>query len=131
VLLAKEERALQGAADRLNETGRCCGMEMNLEKNKVMTVSRQPSVVQIMTDLKQLESVEYFNSFGCTLTNDARCTCEMKSGVSRAKIAINKKNVLFTRKLDVNLRNIPVNCHIWSTTVYGVETWTFLKLDQK
>ena len=66
---------------------------VHVKKNKVMGVSRQPSVVQTMTDLKHLESVECCNCFGSTLTNDARCTCEMRSGVSRAKIATNKKKV--------------------------------------
>ena len=34
VLMAKEETVLQGMIDKLNENGRCYGMEMNLEKNK-------------------------------------------------------------------------------------------------
>ena len=32
--MAKEETVLQGMIDKLNEIGRCCGMEMNVEKNK-------------------------------------------------------------------------------------------------
>jgi hypothetical protein len=32
-LLAKKETVLQGMHDRLTETGRCCGMEINVEKN--------------------------------------------------------------------------------------------------
>jgi len=43
--------------DRLTENGRCYGMEMNVEKTKVMRISRQPSPVQIMTDQKHLENV--------------------------------------------------------------------------
>jgi len=35
-LLAKEETVLQLTTDRLIEIGKCCGMEMNVEKNKVM-----------------------------------------------------------------------------------------------
>jgi hypothetical protein len=48
VLLAKEG------------TGRCYGMEMNVEKRKVMRISRQPFRVKIMIDQKQLENVESF-----------------------------------------------------------------------
>jgi hypothetical protein len=47
VLLAEEEMVLQGRIDRLIETGRCCGMEMYVEKEKVMRISRLPSPVQI------------------------------------------------------------------------------------
>jgi hypothetical protein len=41
--------------------------------------------------------VKYFNCFFSTLKNDARFTCEKKSGISRAKIAINKKKAFFFR----------------------------------
>ena len=34
VLMAKEETVLQGMIDKLMETGRYYGMEMNVEKNK-------------------------------------------------------------------------------------------------
>jgi len=34
VLLAKKETILQGEIGRLTETGRCCGMEMNVENLK-------------------------------------------------------------------------------------------------
>jgi hypothetical protein len=34
VLLAKEETMLQGMIDRRIEIGRCCGLEMNVERNK-------------------------------------------------------------------------------------------------
>jgi len=34
VLLAKEEKALQDMIDKLIEIGGCCGMEMNMEKQK-------------------------------------------------------------------------------------------------
>ena len=32
VLTAKEEKVMQGIIDKLKEVGRCCGMEMNVEK---------------------------------------------------------------------------------------------------
>jgi hypothetical protein len=40
VLLARKENVLQGTVDRLIEIGRCYGMEMNVEKTKVMRISR-------------------------------------------------------------------------------------------
>ena len=35
-------------------------MEMNLEETEVIKISRQQPSIQIMTDQKQLEDVEYF-----------------------------------------------------------------------
>jgi len=43
VLMAKEETVLQGMIDKLIQTGRYYGMEMNVEKTKAMRISRQPS----------------------------------------------------------------------------------------
>jgi hypothetical protein len=63
VLVAKEETLLLGMFYSLNETGRCCGMEINVEKTTVMRIWRQPSAMQIMVDQKQTESVEYFKYF--------------------------------------------------------------------
>jgi len=48
-LLAKEEKVLQDMINKLNEIGRCYGMEMNVEKTKVMRILRQSSPVKSMT----------------------------------------------------------------------------------
>ena len=53
MVLATEEAVLQGMIERLTEIGRCYGMEMNVEKNKMMRISKQPSPVQNMVDKKQ------------------------------------------------------------------------------
>jgi len=47
---------------------------------------------------------------GSILTNDGRCTCEIKSTNAMAKAAFNKKKTLFTSKLDLNLRKKLVKC---------------------
>jgi len=61
VLITEEETVLQGMIDKRIETGSCYGMEINVEKTKVMRISRQPSPVTIMIDQKQLENAECFN----------------------------------------------------------------------
>ena len=50
VLLAMGEAVIQGMNAKLTETGTCYGMGMNVEKTKVMRISKQQSPVQIMTD---------------------------------------------------------------------------------
>ena len=58
------------------------------------------------------------------LTNDGRCTFEIKSGIAMPKAALNKKKALFTGTLDLELRKKLVKCYIWSTALYGAETGT-------
>jgi len=45
---------LQDMTDKLIEIGGCCGMDMNVEKTKVMIISRQQFPVKIMIDQNQL-----------------------------------------------------------------------------
>jgi len=104
VLLAKEEKVLQDMIDKLIEIGRCYGMEMNVEKTKVIRISRQPFQVKIIIDQKQLENVESFKFLGSILTNDGKCTCEFKCRIAMAKAAFDKKRTLFTSTLDLELR---------------------------
>jgi len=131
VLVAKEEKVLQDMIDKLIEIGRCYGMEMNVENTKVMRISRQPFPVKIIVDTKQLTNVESFKYLGSILTNDGRCTCEIKCRIAMVKAAFNKKRTLFTSTLDLELRKKIVKCYVWSTALYGAETWTLRAVDQK
>ena len=81
-----------------------------MEKTKVMRISRQPSPVTIMIDQKKLENMECFKYLGSILTNDGRCTCEIKSRIAMTTAAFIKKKTLFTSKLDLNLRKKLVKC---------------------
>jgi hypothetical protein len=123
VVLASEETVQRSVMDRLIETGRCCRMEMHVEKMKVMRGAGEPSLIQIMVDQKQLENVDYFKCFGSMVTTDAKCTSEIKSRIDMAKAGFNNK------KTGLKFENKLVKCYIWSLDLYGAETWTLQKED--
>ena len=75
--------------------------------------------------------METFKYLGSILTNDGRCTCEIKCRIAMAKAAFNKKRVLFTSTLDLELRKKLAKCYIWSTALYGAENWTLRVVDEK
>jgi hypothetical protein len=131
VLLAKEEKLLQDMIDKLIDIGRCYGMEISVENTKVMRISRQPSPVKIMIDQKQLDNVESFKYLGSILTNDERCTCEIRRRITMAKATFNKKRALFIFFLGLELRKKLVKCYVWYIALYGAETWTLQAIDQK
>jgi hypothetical protein len=85
-------------------------MEINVKKTMVVRLSRQPPPVHIMIDQKRLENVEYFNYLCSVITNDARCTREIKSRIIMAEETFDKNKTLFTIKFDLNLRKKPVKC---------------------
>ena len=68
-----------------------------------------------------MESFKYLDSI---LTNDGRCTCEIKCRIAMAKAAFKKKRALFTNTLDLELRKKLVKCYVWSIALYGAENWT-------
>ena len=78
-----------------------------------------------------MESVESFKYLGSKLTNDGRCTCEIKSRIAMAKAAFNKKTAFFTNTLDLKLRKKQVKCYNWAVGLHGAETWTLRAVDQK
>jgi hypothetical protein len=65
------------------------------------------------------------------ITNDARCTREIKYRIATAKAAFNNKKTLLASKLDLNLSKKLVKCYIWSVALCGAQTWTLGKVDQK
>jgi hypothetical protein len=48
-----------------------------------------------------------------------------------AKAAFNKNRAISTSKMGLELRKKLVKCYIWSTALYGAETWTLRAVDQK
>jgi hypothetical protein len=83
-----------------------------------------------MIDQKQLENVESFKYLDSILTNNGRCTCEIKCRIAMAKAAFKKKKALFTSTLDLELRKKLVKCYIWSIALHGAETWTLRSVDR-
>ena len=75
--------------------------------------------------------MESFKYLGSILTNEGRCTCEIKCRSAVAKAAFKKKKALFTSTLDLELRKKLVKCYIWSIGLYGAETWPLRAVDQK
>ena len=66
-------------------------------------ISREPSPVRTVIDHKQLENVEYFNCLRSTITNDAKCTREIKSRIAMPKSAFKSKKT-FHQQIGLRFR---------------------------
>ena len=84
-------------------------VKVQLDRGKTRNVQIGRGVRQgcclspILFNQKQLENVECCIYLGSMLTNNGRCTCEIKSWIAMAKAAFDKKKTIFTSKLDLNL----------------------------
>ena len=82
-----------------------------------------------MTDQKHLENEKYFNYQSSVLTIDVIYTHKIKFRTAMAQATFSKK-ILFTRRLDLNLRNKPTKCYNFSIALCDFETWILRELDQ-
>ena len=78
--------------------GNECGKNRSNENFKTTIPSKNCDIQ------RQLENVESFKCLGSILTNDRRCTCEIKCWIAMAKAAFSKKRALFTGTLDLELK---------------------------
>ena len=63
---------------------------MNVEKTKVMRISRQPSPVTITIDQKQLENVKCFKYLGSMLTD---VLVKLKPGLPWQKLHLTRRKI--------------------------------------
>ena len=127
-MVADTERGLQEIMDRLNRAAGEYGMKINIKKTKVMRVSKNVGGnVRITIEGKQIEQVQSYKYLGSTLTEDGRCENEVKIRIALAKEAFSKRKELLTRNFKKGCKKRIVKTLIWTTLLYGAETWTLRK----
>jgi hypothetical protein len=127
-MIANTEKGLQKTMNGLNTTAEKYGMKINIKKTKVMRVSRNVGAkVSIIVNGKQIEQVESFKYLGSTMTEDGRCEKEVRIRIAMAKEAFNKRKELLTKNFKKGIKKKLVKTLVWSTLLYGSETWTLRK----
>ena len=107
VLLADSEDKLQRLVQQLVQSSEERGLKMNLSKTKVMVISKGEDVASanITVNGEVLEQVSRYKYLGSVVTQDGRCTDEIKARIAIAKTAFNKVKPLVTnRAISDNLR---------------------------
>ena len=103
------------------------GLKINIEKTECMVVtnlSENPDC-SIRIEQELVKQVDEFKYLGSTLTTDARCDTEIKRRIGIAKTAFRKMNNLLTNsRISIETRKRAVKTYVWSTLLYGSETWT-------
>ena len=131
VLLADSDENLQNMMNKVNEVGKLYDMKVNAKKTKAMVISRNENKLKVHVKVygTVVEQVGSFNYLGQTVTDDRRCVDEIKKRIGIAKTTFSKmKDVLKSTKIPLNMRKIILQCYVWSTLLYGAETWTITKV---
>ena len=127
VLLATSEEGLQKLFDVIVPESEHYGLTVNSKKTKCMVISKltpepQCDLIQETTTIEQVSSFSYLGSL---ITHDGRCRPEIRRRIVLAKNAFGElKPILRDRKLSIDLKVRLLKCYVWSTLLYGCESWT-------
>ena len=117
--------------NRLVDTGRKYGMEININKAQVMRVSMSNESLQIKVNNRELKEVDHFTSkyLGNVLIRDGYYTREIRMRIANTKEAFNRKISILINKSNIDLNNKLVMCYIEIIALCDSETWTPRKLE--
>ena len=96
-----------------------------------MKISKKPGEkFAIFLDNIQLSQVTHFSYLGSVVTEDGYCANEIKCRIARAKEAFSLRKELLTKAFNLTLKKRIIKTVIWSTLLYGAETWT-IRMEEK
>ena len=131
VLLPEGPMFLQALLTAVNEKGKPYGMEMNIIKTKSMVISRKKPApkISISVEGKPIQQVDRMVYLGYMATEDGKCDKGIKRRIGIARTAFESMpKILTSRNISIELRSRIAKCFIWSTLLYGAETWTLTKV---
>ena len=110
---------------------KCCVVEMNVRKCKLVRISMQPSAMQIVMDQKQLEIVEYCSYLGSRITNDARCTLDITSSIYHGKSCIQRGGSSSHQQIGPTFKDETSKSLRLEHSFFWCWNWTVRGVDQK
>jgi hypothetical protein len=131
VLVATSKEALQQLMDRVNETSKNYGLEINTKKTKVMVVSRKCEKISITCNGGILEQVESFRYLGAIVEENGNGGREIRARLGMARTIMGSLTALWKdRAIGTGLKLRLMRSLVWSVALYGCETWT-LRMEDK
>lgn len=131
VLLAENKKTMIDMLKGLNKTCEEFGIRINKRKTKCMFISARKVGTTIRLGQEVIEQVSAFKYLGSIITEYMRCHKEVKTCIAIAKEAFNKKRRLLCGSMDRNLRKRLAKCFTLSVALYGAETWTLRREDER
>ena len=110
--------------DNVVQHSEALGLTLNTGKTKCMVFAKHPVNVTIKVKNETIEQVPTFQYLGTTLTETCSTKKEIYGRIEQARRAFwNMKNFFTRSELSLELRMRMIRCYIFSTLLYGCESW--------
>ena len=126
VILAESE-LLQQLIDTVVTESELKGLYLNSTKSFTMVFSKAKvnPACSVSVHGNVLGQVQSFVYLGSLFTSDARSDKEIRRRIGIAKSTFTSMNIILTaRNINIAVHLRVLKCYIWSTLLYGCETWT-------
>lgn len=131
VLLTSNLRDIQHLLEKLNDRCNEYGLKRNFNKTKLMVVTKslQNQVnINLTVANTRIENVQTYKYLGTWIEQSGDQTREIRTRIEIARSTFIKMKKLFTnRDISMGLRMRMLRCYVFSTLLYGVESWTLKK----
>ena len=99
-MISNSEGGLQRLMDRLNEVAKNYKMKINVKKKKTMMSRTEGKTVDILIEGQKVKQIKKFKYLRSVISEDGRCTDDVKQRIAMSKEAINKRRELMTGGMD-------------------------------
>ena len=127
VILAESEQQLQQLINTVVTESELKRLYLNSTKSFTMVFSKAKvnPACSVSVHGNVLGQVQSFVYLGSLFTSDARSDKEIRRRIGIAKSTFTSMNIILTaRNISIAVRLRVLKCYIWSTLLYGCETWT-------
>ena len=100
-------------------------------KRKTMVIGRKSKMIDVRIKGESVKQVDSFKYLGCNNNSNMNCCQEIKRRKAMAKEPFNGKRSIFCGPLEKELSKRLVKYIVCSVALYGSDTWTLLRNEQK
>lgn len=132
-IVAQDKRSLERALNTLHDILRNeYDMEINKVKTEVMICSKEPEIESVRLENSALKQVKRFKYLGSIISEDGKDREDIKRRIREAKaIFMSKRHLFSSDSLKLDMRKRLIKSCIWSIALYGSETWTIGKVEER
>ena len=130
-LIDEEQGRLQKNTQILQKEGNKAGLKINMKKTKTLVFGRKEIDKKVEILNQEVENVEEFIYSGSVITWDNDCSKDIRTRIAKGKGMLeNLKTIWKDRNISYATKLSILKTCVFSTMLYGCETWTYKKADK-